>query len=71
LKRLVARAEHIELFGPGAMGCDAFWVAAREQDELQRLEFVDVARAEQVDLVKEDAHKCRACWQLLCSATTD
>jgi hypothetical protein len=68
-KRLVARAEHIELFGPVAMGCDAFWVAARELDELQWLEFV--ARAEQVDLVEEDAHKCRACWQLLCCATTD
>ena len=68
-ERLVLRAEQIEAFGPGAMGCNAFWVAARDSDEPKW--GVVVLRAKELELVEEDALKCRDAWQLLCSATPD
>jgi hypothetical protein len=51
------------------MDCNAFWVAARELTEPKWL--VVAARAKQIELVEEDALKCRDCWQLLCTATPD
>ena len=63
------RAEDIEDFGPGAMGSDAFWSAARDSDEPKW--GVVVSRAKEIELVEEDALKCRDAWQLLCSATPD
>jgi hypothetical protein len=68
-ERLVLRAKEIEAFGPGAMGCNAFWTAARDlkKPEWERL----VLRAKEIELIEEDSLKCRDCWQLLCTATPD
>jgi hypothetical protein len=51
------------------MGCNAFWVAARDSDDPKW--GVVVLRAKEIELIEEDALKCRDAWQLLCSATPD
>ena len=54
------RAKEIERFGPQAMGCDSFWVAARELTEPKWL--VLVARAEQSERFGPKALDCNSFW---------